>query len=81
MIEGPPRFRKKVKVGGDTEAEVFCADEQIEVEVDLVRWQKLAIAVLSDQGVRGGTELSLFFVSKHRTHGPTWTDGCFGIPH
>ena len=28
MIEGPPRFRKKVKVGGDTEAEVFCADEQ-----------------------------------------------------
>ncbi|MEI7505314.1 MAG: rRNA maturation RNase YbeY [Actinomycetes bacterium] len=65
MIEGPPRFRKKVKVGGDTEAEVFCADEQIEVEVDLVRWQKLAIAVLSDQGVRGGTELSLFFVSKH----------------
>ena len=40
MIEGPPRFRKKVKVGGDTEAEVFCADEQIEVEVDLVRWQK-----------------------------------------
>ena len=65
MIEGPPRFRKKVKVGGDTEAEVFCADEQIDVEVDLVRWQKLAIAVLSDQGVRGGTELSLFFVSKH----------------
>lgn len=65
MIEGPPRFRKKVKVGGDTEAEVFCADEQTDVAVDLERWQKLAIAVLADQGVRGGTELSLFFVSQH----------------
>jgi probable rRNA maturation factor len=65
MIEGPPRFRKKVKVGGDTEAEVFCADEQTEVVVDLERWQKLAIAVLADRGVRGGTELSLFFVSQH----------------
>lgn len=65
MIEGPPRFRKKVKVGGDTEAEVFCADEQMGVPVDLERWQKLAIAVLAEQGVRGGTELSLFFVSAH----------------
>ena len=65
MIEGPPRFRKKVKVGGDTEAEVFCADEQSEIAVDIERWQKLAIAVLADQGVRGGTELSLFFVSQH----------------
>ncbi|MDA2966421.1 MAG: rRNA maturation RNase YbeY [Actinomycetota bacterium] len=65
MIEGPPRFRKKVKVGGDTEAEVFCADEQSEFAVDIERWQKLAIAVLADQGVRGGTELSLFFVSVH----------------
>ena len=65
MIEGPPRFRKKVKVGGDTEAEVFCADEQSEITVDIERWQKLAIAVLADQGVRGGTELSLFFVSVH----------------
>ena len=65
MIEGPPRFRKKVKVGGDTEAEVFCADEQTGVDVDLVRWQKLAIAVLADQGVRGGTEMSLFFVSQN----------------
>ncbi len=65
MIEGPPRFRKKVKVGGDTEAEVFCADEQSEIAVDIERWQKLAIAVLADQGARGGTELSLFFVSVH----------------
>ena len=65
MIEGPPRFRKRVKVGGDTEAEVFCADEQSEIVVDIARWQKLAIAVLADQGVRGGTELSLFFVSVH----------------
>ena len=65
MVEGPPRFRKKVVVGGDADAEVFCADEQVGVEVDLGRWQSLAIAVLAAQGVRGGTELSLFFVSVH----------------
>ena len=65
MVEGPPRFRRKVKVGGNTEAEVFCADEQTAVPVDLLRWQKLAGDVLAAQGVRGGTELSIFFVTSH----------------
>ena len=65
MVEGPPRFRRKVKVGGNTEAEVFCADEQTAVAVDLLRWQKLAGDVLAAQGVRGGTELSIFFVTSH----------------
>lgn len=63
MPDGPPRLRKRVKVGGDTEAEVFCADEQSDVAIDLERWQTLARAVLLDEGVRGGTELSIFFVS------------------
>ncbi|MEI8392167.1 MAG: rRNA maturation RNase YbeY [Actinomycetes bacterium] len=52
-----------MKVGGDTEAEVFCADEQTAVVMDLMRWQKLAVDVLRAQGVRGGTELSVFFVT------------------
>ncbi|MFM8847786.1 MAG: rRNA maturation RNase YbeY [Actinomycetota bacterium] len=64
MADGPPRLGRKVKVGGDTEAEVFCADEQGVVSVDVVRWQTLARATLAMEGVRGGTELSLFFVEK-----------------
>lgn len=63
MPEGPPRLRKRVRVGGNTDAEVFCADEQSEVPIDLERWQTLAQAVLADEGVRGGTELSVFFVT------------------
>lgn len=63
MADGPPRFRRRPKVGGDTEPEVFCADEQTAVAVDVERWQKLAGYVLADEGVRGGTELSIFFVT------------------
>lgn len=63
MVDGPPRFRRRPKVGGDTEPEVFCADEQNAVAVDVERWQRLAGAVLGDEGVRGGTELSIFFVT------------------
>ena len=62
MADGPPRLRRRVRVGGNTEAEVFCADEQSEVPIDLERWQSLARSVLADEGIRGGTELSIFFV-------------------
>ena len=62
MADGPPRLRRRVRVGGNTEAEVFCADEQSEVPIDLERWQSLARSVLGDEGIRGGTELSIFFV-------------------
>lgn len=64
MPEGPPRLRRRVRVGGDTAAEVFCADEQSEVPIDLERWQELARAVLVDEGIRGGTELSIFFIER-----------------
>lgn len=64
MRPGPPRFRRRPPlVGGNTEPEVFCADEQDGVDIDLDRWQELARAVLVAEGVRGGTELSVFFVS------------------
>ena len=42
---------------------MFCADEQNVIEVDLERWQTLARRVLEAEGVRGGTELSIFFVT------------------
>jgi probable rRNA maturation factor len=50
-------------VGGDGEPEVFCADEQTDVPVDIERWQSLAEKVLVAQGVRGGAELTVLFVS------------------
>lgn len=64
MTIGPPRLRRRTRVGGDVDPEVFCADEQDAVELDVVRWQRLAGRVLAAEGVRGGTELSIFFVSR-----------------
>ena len=43
---------------------MFCADEQDEVPVDLVRWQSLALDVLRAEGVRGLAEMSLIFVTE-----------------
>jgi len=50
------------KVGGDGEIEVFCADEQTEVAVDVARWHQLAKNILISEGVRGAAELTLMFV-------------------
>ena len=63
MRPGPPRLRRRIKIGGEGSPEVFCADEQNEIRIDLERWQTLARRVLESEGVRGGTELSVFFVS------------------
>ncbi|MEN9804866.1 MAG: hypothetical protein RIS41_1713 [Actinomycetota bacterium] len=63
MRPGPPRLRRRTKIGGEGSPEVFCADEQNEMAIDLERWQTLARRVLESEGVRGGTELSVFFVS------------------
>lgn len=59
-----PRLAAPARVGGDGEPEVFCADEQSDVPIDLVRWQALALAVLRDEGVRGLAELSILFVAE-----------------
>ena len=45
--------------------EVFVADEQADVPVDLARWQQLALDVLVAEGVRGLAELAVLFVSEH----------------
>jgi probable rRNA maturation factor len=52
------------KIGGDVDPEVFCSDEQVDVVVDLARWQRLAEDVLNAEGIRCGTELSVIFVAE-----------------
>jgi probable rRNA maturation factor len=52
------------RVGGDGVPEVFCADEQSALAIDLARWQQLATEVLHAEGVRGLAELSLLFVTE-----------------
>jgi probable rRNA maturation factor len=61
---GRPHLPGHAKVGGEGEPEVFVADEQSELTIDLQRWQRLALDVLADEGVRGGAELSIMFVSE-----------------
>lgn len=50
------------KVGGDGDIEIFCADEQSDVVIDVPRWRQLCEDVLRSQGVRGAAELTLMFV-------------------
>jgi probable rRNA maturation factor len=59
-----PRLSARPRVGGDGEPEVFCADEQSDVALELDRWQDLAMHVLRDEGVRGLAELSILFVAE-----------------
>jgi len=66
VVDGArPRIGGRTKIGGDVDPEVFCSDEQADIDVDLARWQALAEQVLHAEGVRGGTELSLIFMSEH----------------
>lgn len=51
-------------MGGDGDPEVFCADEQSDVPLELERWHALALDVLRDEGVRGLAELSILFVAE-----------------
>lgn len=59
-----PRVHHPRRVGGDGDIEVFVADEQAAVPIDLERWQRLATEVLRSEGVRGLCEFSLLFVSE-----------------
>lgn len=61
---GHPRLGGRSRVGGEGDPEVFVADEQHDIALDLERWQSLAIAVLNDEGVRGSSELSIMFVGE-----------------
>jgi probable rRNA maturation factor len=52
------------RVGGDGSIQVFCADEQTDVVIDVDRWRRLAGHVLHAEGVRGSAELSILFVDE-----------------
>lgn len=49
---------------GDPRVEVFGANEQREIDIDVLRWIRLARFVLSEEKVPGEAELSLFFVDE-----------------
>ena len=61
---GRPRLGVKPKVGGEGSPEVFVADEQEDVAVDIARWQQLALDVVVAEGVRGLAELAVLFISE-----------------
>ncbi len=44
--------------------DIFTADEQRDVALDLERWSELARAALDDEGVRGLVEVSLIFTDE-----------------
>lgn len=62
MADGRPRIDAPRLTGGAGSPDVWAADEQDEVPIDLERWRDLARAALADCGVRGASELSLFFI-------------------
>ena len=41
------------KVGGEGDIEIFCADEQSDISIDVPRWRQLSENILRSQGVRG----------------------------
>ena len=43
---------------------MFVSDEQSLVPIEVDRWQRLALAVLADEGVEGEAELSVMFVDE-----------------
>jgi probable rRNA maturation factor len=44
--------------------DIFAADEQSDITIDLERWSSLARAALSEEGVRGAAEVSLIFADE-----------------
>lgn len=60
-----PRLGGRRLIGGDGEPDVFCADEQSDVPIDIAYWQDLAQQVLVTEGVRGSAELTVLFVGRN----------------
>lgn len=64
MVGFLSRSRRSRRIGGEGSVQVFVADEQSGMAVDLERWRRLALDVLRAEGVRGAAELSLIFVDE-----------------
>ncbi|MGE0878042.1 MAG: rRNA maturation RNase YbeY [Acidimicrobiia bacterium] len=56
---GPP-----ARTGPDGDVEVYLSDEQDDVDIDIVRWERLARAALVAEGVKGEAELNVLFVDE-----------------
>ena len=44
--------------------DIFAADEQSDLDIDLSRWSELVRSALTDEGVRGPAEVSLIFANE-----------------
>ena len=66
---GPPDRRVTPRRAGEPVADeravdVFVADEQVDVEIDLGRYRSLCRQVLEAEGVRGEVEMALVFIDE-----------------
>lgn len=64
VSDSRPRIDAPRRAGGDGVPDVFCSDEQNDVEIDVARWRTLAVNALLAEGVRGACELSLYFIDE-----------------
>lgn len=64
MDDGKPKIASRRRSGGDGVPEIFCVDEQTFGDIDLARWRLLSLAVLTEEGIRGGVELSVIFIDE-----------------
>jgi probable rRNA maturation factor len=62
VTDGRPRIRAPRRAGGDGVPDVFCVNEQSDVDIELERWRLLALDALTAEGVRGGAEINVFFI-------------------
>jgi probable rRNA maturation factor len=62
--ESKPRIESSRRSGGDGVPEVFISDEQDDVPIELGRWRDIALGALAHEGVRGLSELTIYFVDK-----------------
>lgn len=62
--DGPQTTRRPRRRGPEGTLNVFGADEQAVVEIDVDRWVQLARDALTDEGVAGEAELSILFVDE-----------------
>ena len=64
MRPAPPSARGRRRPPPDGVIEVFVADEQDAIPIDVARWARLAESVLDAEDIRGDAELSLLFVGE-----------------
>lgn len=64
VVESKPRIDSPRRSGGDGVPEIFLSDEQDDVPIDLARWRTLALESLIHEGVRGASELTIYFVDE-----------------